>query len=127
MVYLDMTDPTTSCPSGWQNNGYSKRSCGRASSGGLTCDSAFFPVSGGPYTRVCGKIRGYQQRLTDAFEAYNKGRVTTIMLVVSVSHMAVHENTSGHLHLVIARTIQHAMMPVLVMPLSLLPSHHLWV
>ena len=80
VVYLDMTDPTTSCPSGWQNTTeiYSKRSCGRASSGSLTCDSAFFPVTGGPYTRVCGKIIGYQQGGTDAFEAYNDGLVTTI-------------------------------------------------
>ena len=78
VVYLDMTDPTTSCPSGWQNNGYSKRSCGKVSSGLLTCDSAFFPVTGGSYTRVCGKIIGYQQGGTDAFEAYHIGVVTTI-------------------------------------------------
>ena len=78
VVYLDMTDPTTSCPSGWQLGPYSKRSCGRVSSGSLTCDSVFFPVTGGSYNKVCGKIRGYQNSRTDAFEAYDDGQVTTI-------------------------------------------------
>ena len=36
------------------------------------------------------------------------------MLLVSVSHMAVHDNTSGHLQLAILRTHQLGMMSVLV-------------
>ena len=31
-VYLDMTDPNTNCPSGWNMTGYTKRTCGRANS-----------------------------------------------------------------------------------------------
>ena len=77
-VYLDMTDPNTNCPSGWNMTGYSKRTCGRASTGERTCDSVFFPVSGGPYSQVCGRIRAYQRGLPDAFFAYNHGRQTTI-------------------------------------------------
>ena len=46
-VYLDMTDPNTNCPSGWNMTGYSKRTCGRANSSDHSCDSVFFPVSGG--------------------------------------------------------------------------------
>ena len=52
-VYLDMRDPSTDCPSGWRETGYSKRTCGRASDGQYTCDSATFPVSGGEYTVMC--------------------------------------------------------------------------
>ena len=78
VVYLDMTDPNTTCPSGWQLTGYSKRTCGRATNGHITCDSAIFPVSGGPYTRVCGRITAYQYSYIDAFEAYHRGDVTTI-------------------------------------------------
>ena len=78
VVYLDMTDNTTNCPSGWQLTGHSKRTCGRVSSGHLTCDSVTFPVSGGDYTRVCGRINAYQYRATDAFEAYDDGLRTTI-------------------------------------------------
>ena len=66
-VYLDMKDPSTNCPSGWNLTGYSKRTCGRATNGRTTCDSVFFPVSGGPYSQVCGRIRAYQWGITFGF------------------------------------------------------------
>ena len=78
MVYLDMTDPNTNCPSGWHLTGHSKRTCGKVSTGRLTCDTVIFPVSGGAYTSVCGTIRAYQYGQTDAFEAYNDRDVITI-------------------------------------------------
>ena len=65
VVYLDMTKPNTTCPSGWKLTGYSKRSCGRATDGANTRDSATFPVRGGEYSRVCGRIRAYQYASTD--------------------------------------------------------------
>ena len=77
-VYLDMTDPNTNCPSGWQFTGYSKRTCGRVSTGSNSCDSVFFPVIGGPYTQVCGRIRAYQNAIPDAFNSYNFDGQTTI-------------------------------------------------
>ena len=77
-VYLDMTDPNTNCPSGWNMTGYSKRTCGRASSSNLSCDSVLFPVSGGPYSQVCGRIRAYQWGLPDGFYGYNRDGQTTI-------------------------------------------------
>ena len=47
MVYLDMTDPNTNCPSGWRFvTRDSKRLCGRVSTDGLSCDSVLFPVTG---------------------------------------------------------------------------------
>ena len=78
VVYLNMTDPNTNCPSGWQLTSHSKRTCGRANTSSLSCDSVFFPVSGGDYTSVCGSIRAYQYSHTDAFEAYHDGNMTTI-------------------------------------------------
>ena len=77
-VHLDMTDTNTSCPSGWPLTAYSKRTCGRASTGWGTCDSVFFPVSGGPYSQVCGRIRAYQYGQPDAFRGYNIAGQTTI-------------------------------------------------
>ena len=81
-VYLDMTDPNTNCPSGW-NNIMSERTCGRASSSSRSCDSVFFPVSGGPYSQVCGRIRAYQHGLPDAFSGYNAGQTTIDSAYVS--------------------------------------------
>ena len=67
VVYLNFTDPNTTCPSGWRLTSHSKRTCGRVSTS-ASCDSVTFPVSGGDYTRVCGRIIGYQYRTTDAFD-----------------------------------------------------------
>ena len=78
VVYLDMTGSSTTCPSGWQLTGYSKRTCGRVSTRSRSCDSATFPVSGGEYTRVCGRIKAHQWGLTHAFVDYYRGIRTTI-------------------------------------------------
>ena len=77
VVNFDMTDPSTTCPSGWRLTRYSKRTCGK-SRGSRICDSVTFPVSGGEYTRVCGRIKAYQWGATLAFYSYQKGHVTSI-------------------------------------------------
>ena len=67
-MFLDMTDPTHNCPSGWEETGYSKRTCGRASElRGGTCDSATFPTGGLEYSRVCGRAVAYQFGALSAF------------------------------------------------------------
>ena len=78
-------DPHTTCPSGWNMTGYSKRTCGRNSTGYHTCDSATFPVSGGEYSRVCGSIKAYQWGFTSAFYGYNS-IVGAYASGVSVTH-----------------------------------------
>ena len=75
-VYLDMKDPNTNCPSGWSVTDYSKRTCGRASTRQYTCDSVFFPVSGGPYSQVCGRIIAYQWGLGMGFSGFRYGEIT---------------------------------------------------
>ena len=42
------------------------------------CSSASFSVQGVQYTRVCGKIIGYQQKSPDAFWPYRNNRRLTI-------------------------------------------------
>ena len=78
VVYLNMTDPNTNCPLGWQLTSYSKRSCGRVGTTSYSCDSVLFSVSGGNYTSVCGSIRAYQYGYTQGFLAYHRRYVTTI-------------------------------------------------
>ena len=72
VVYLNMTDDNTKCPTGWNltNHSNSKTTCGRATPGRLQCDSVFFTVCGGCYTKVCGRITAYQYARPDAFESY---------------------------------------------------------
>ena len=57
VVYLDITDPSTTCPSGWSMTGYSKRTCGSASTGYSICDSVSFSVKRGEHSKVCGRIK----------------------------------------------------------------------
>ena len=72
VVNLDMTDPHTECPEGWNMTDYSKRTCGRASEGeslfARSCDSITYPVCGGEYSQVCGRIKAYQWGWTAAFQ-----------------------------------------------------------
>ena len=71
--YLDMTDPSQSCPSGLALKNYSQglRSCGRATSN-TGCWSTFYNTGGSQYSRVCGRVRGYQFGTTSAFYGANE-------------------------------------------------------
>ena len=97
VVYLDMTDPHTTCPSGWNMTGYSKRACGRNSTGWHTCDSATFPVSKGEYSRVCGRIKAYQWGDTPAFYSYQIRRVTTIDGAYACGVSVTHGTPQNHI------------------------------
>ena len=67
VVFLNMTDPSHNCPSGWEETGYSKRTCGRATESAGTCDSATFQTGGLEYSRVCGRAVAYQFGSLSAF------------------------------------------------------------
>ena len=95
VVYLDMTEPNSHCPSGWRFD--SKRLCGRVSSVGLSCNSVLFPVTGGDYTRVCGSIRAYQNYGTDAFEPYHIGEATTIDSAYASGVSLTHGSPRQHI------------------------------
>ena len=67
LAYLDMTDSTENCPSGfrlYQSGGV--RACGRATSNGGSCVSVQFPSNGISYSQVCGRVTGYQYTSPDA-------------------------------------------------------------
>ena len=68
--YLDMTDATVNCPSGfrlYQSGGV--RACGRATSSGGSCTSVQFPSNGISYSQVCGRVVGYRYASPDAVVA----------------------------------------------------------
>ena len=67
LAYLDMSDATENCPSGfrlYQSGGV--RACGRATSSGGSCVSVQFPSNGISYSQVCGRVVGYQYATPDA-------------------------------------------------------------
>jgi len=67
VAYLDMTDPSHSCPSGLAFKSISGlRLCGRADNN-PGCWSTIYNISGIEYNNVCGRVRGYQYGGTSAF------------------------------------------------------------
>ena len=78
-AYLDMTDPTQTCPPTWELISIPRRSCGRSSDAvGRTYDSAVFPTLNNRYTQVFGRIKGCQVGQTGVFYLENTGNPKTI-------------------------------------------------
>ena len=73
---LDMTRQGEECPAGLRLSSRSnKRLCGRT---GIGCISTTFSSRGVEYSRVCGKVIGYQFASTDGFEPYYHSRSLTL-------------------------------------------------
>ena len=67
LAYLDMSDDTQNCPSGFHlyNETNEVRACGR--NGTIAnCVSVQFPSNGISYSQICGRVVGYQYSHTDA-------------------------------------------------------------
>ncbi len=65
VAYLDTTDPTQQCPSGFELKTDPKRVCVRTTD--QSCTSIIFSVNEVQYSKVCGQVRGYQDGAPDAF------------------------------------------------------------
>ncbi len=71
IAHLDMSRDSECCPTGlelYTTNTTNISTCRISNSSGPICSSTSFSTEGLPYSSVCGKIRGYQFRSTDAFE-----------------------------------------------------------
>ena len=69
LAYLDMSDSTVKCPSGFRlYQSGSVRACGRPVTSSGSCVSVEFPSNGMSYSQVCGRVTGYQYASTDAID-----------------------------------------------------------
>ena len=75
MAELDMTDNTTQCPSSLRLRTSPRRTCVARNSSSATCSSVTFTVDGVGYSKVCGRIKGYQVGSPDAFRNISIGRI----------------------------------------------------
>ena len=69
VAYLNMTDPSQQCPPTWREyNTSGVRACGRPVSDDITgsCPSTFYRTDG-QYSRVCGRVIGFQFGSPDGF------------------------------------------------------------
>ena len=70
LAYLDMSDATQNCPSGfrlYQSGGV--RACGRPVTNSGSCVSVQFPSNGISYSQICGRVTGYQYGNTDSLHS----------------------------------------------------------
>lgn len=70
VAYLDMTDRTQHCPPAWREYETPTKACGRTTSESGGCSSVTYSVGGRSYSKVCGRIIGYQFGSTNAFSHY---------------------------------------------------------
>ena len=73
---INMYDSNSECPSGLRTlETYNKRRCAKTINC-PACSSAMFSVQGVQYSKVCGKIIGYQDNSPDAFTRFISGQNT---------------------------------------------------
>ena len=78
-AYIDMTDLNNTCPQGLNYTVESStRMCTRSHTDSRFCSSVTFPTHGVPYSKVCGKARGYHFYDTPAFNSYHYAGQTTL-------------------------------------------------
>ena len=76
VAYLNMSDPTEECPSGFRlYNQNGVRACGRPVTSGGSCLSVRFPSYSISYSQACGRVYGYQKGSPDAF--WGRSRVNS--------------------------------------------------
>ena len=78
-AYIDMTNEKNTCPQGLNyTNASSTLMCTRSHTDRVNCSSVTFPTHRVPYTKVCGRARGYQYWSTNAFYNYHSESQTTL-------------------------------------------------
>ena len=78
---LNMTDTSQQCPSGLvERNNNNIRRCETMNAG---CSPTTYSTQNICYTKVCGRIRGYQVGTTNAFREYYTNEHTTTMITIN--------------------------------------------
>ena len=72
---FDMTNTSVTCPGELRLVNQARRSCGRGQQE-AGCSSAFFSTQGIQYSKVCGRVRGYQYSSPNAFFWYSRNPQT---------------------------------------------------
>jgi len=86
IAYVDMYKTLQSCPGNFSLITSPIRTCGGLTTPG--CASAIFSTYGISYSKVCGRMRGYQVGTTDAFGPYVNDQTNVDLVVdgVLISH-----------------------------------------
>ena len=105
VAYLNMTDPSQKCPPTWRE--YSSNNikvCGRVVNTEGSCSSTSFPMTSGPYNRVCGRVIGYQVASPDAFRPIVDNGID--LDGINITHGAQHHHIWSYVAGVTERSSQ---------------------
>ena len=91
VAFLNMSDPNQVCPKDWTIRSSPVRTCSRGQTSSTGCNSVFYSTFGMTFSRVCGRIIGYQWSTTDAFQGLFNERSIDRQYVdgVSLTHGSV--------------------------------------
>ena len=80
-----MSDPTESCPSTWvEYTSDGIRACTRPNSREGACSGTVYPLNNRLYSKVCGRVIGYQFGSPDAF---SRGAGTTVQFTIDEAYV----------------------------------------
>ena len=88
VAYLNMSNPSEQCPPAWrEDNTDGLRLCRRLRTSSGSCPGTYY-TTGRQYSKVCGRVNGYQIGSTDAFGYLAVGETIDSYYVygVSVTH-----------------------------------------
>ena len=90
VAFINMTNTSYNCPPGLNLTSYSKRTCGRThiTPHDAGCSSIKFSIEGAEYSKVCGRMRGYQFGATSAFIWSHRGIDSYYVSGISLTHGA---------------------------------------
>ena len=97
IIFLNMSDPSQECPPTWKKYTGGARACGRPTSEDGSCATTLYPT-GQMYSRVCGRVIGYQQGTPDAFGQYNNNDIDLdgINITRGTQHNHIWSYVAGH-------------------------------
>ena len=97
-AYVDMTNVNNTCPPGLNYTVVNlTRMCAHSQVYSYANSSVTFPTHGVPYTKVCGRARGYQFGSTTAFLNYYYGYQTTLNHVYVSGLSVTHGSPRNHI------------------------------
>ena len=106
LIFLNMSDPTEQCPFAWREyNNSGVRACGRPTSSKGSC-AAIRHFTSRQYSRVCGRVIGYQFASPDAFRHHEKSNnidLDGINITHGTNHSHIWSYVAGYIQI----NIQH--------------------
>ena len=95
VAYLNMSDPKEHCPPTWMEyNTSGIRACGRPDNSRGSCIATVHSTNF-QYSRVCGRVIGYQMASPDAFSANNDIDLDGIDITHGVQHVHIWSYVAG--------------------------------